>query len=80
MTTKEADRLIKTGEPVVVVDPAWGIPFRAVFTSRDRTTISTDSGKWLRSPLVVLYGPKGTHGPKIPEAENHPDVEPVAHW
>ena len=44
MTTREADRIIRAGQPVTVHNPFYGETFTAVFVRRDRYNIYTEEG------------------------------------
>lgn len=55
MTPKQADKLIKLGQPVTVRNETFNETFTATFVSRDRHTISTeDGGLFERDELEVV--------------------------
>lgn len=55
MTPKQCDKLIKSGESVVLRDPNWDETFRAVVVSRDRFSLRTaDGGLFDRGDLEIV--------------------------
>ena len=55
MTTKQADKIIRTGAPVTVRSSHTGETFNAVFIARDRYDIrSATGGIYDRADLTVV--------------------------
>jgi len=55
MTPREADKIIKAGQPVTVRNTVWNEQFTVVFVGRDRWNMFTDQGGVMdRGELVVV--------------------------
>ena len=55
MTPRQADRIIKKGEPVTFYEPFEGRTFTRVFVRRDRWNIYTEQGEKLdRGELTLV--------------------------
>ena len=55
MTTKQADKAIKSGQPVTLRNTQFDETFTVVIVSRDRWTVtSADGGRFERDELEVV--------------------------
>ena len=58
MTPRQADRIIKNGQPVTVRNEWFGETFTATFIRRDRRSIyCADGGVYDRADLTILTKP-----------------------
>jgi hypothetical protein len=59
MTPRQADQIIKKGEPVTVRSLTYNETFTAVFISRDRWNIRTADGLYDRGDLEIVEDDNG---------------------
>jgi hypothetical protein len=67
MTTKQADRLIASGQSVLVGNQRYAELFTIMLVARDKRTVTTaDGGRFMRDELVII-NPRVVKSPTVVE-------------